>query len=64
MQIRISSEVDVAPEDVAAITEELRIGSWNGSGSRYTYYIYQACNKVYNADYTAEAVHSTRIAGV
>jgi hypothetical protein len=64
MKIRISSEVEVAPEDVATIAEELRIGSWYGSGSRYTFYIYAACNKVYNGKYTAEAVHSTYIAGV
>jgi hypothetical protein len=64
MKIRISSEVEVAPEDVALITEELRIGSWQGSGSRYTEYIYAVHNKISNHDYTAEVVHSTYIAGV
>jgi hypothetical protein len=58
VKIRISTEVEVAPEDVAAITEEIRTGRWNGSGSQYTDYLYALFNKLSNHDFTAEAVHT------
>jgi large subunit ribosomal protein L7/L12 len=64
VKIRISSEVEIAPEDVASLTEELRTGRWNGSGALYTQYLYAVHNKIDSHDYTAEVVDSLYIAGV